>query len=83
MTQVLSLIGAFLVLLAFGGIQTGRLSVGSVFYQAANLVGSALLVCAGVLATTWGFVVLNVVWGAVAAVKLAQLLVTRWRVGGD
>lgn len=82
MTQALSLVGAFLVLVAFGGLQTDRLTVESAFYQATNLVGAALLALVGVLTTTWGFVVLNVVWGVFAAVKLVQLAGARRVSGG-
>jgi UPF0716 family protein affecting phage T7 exclusion len=77
MTQVLSLLGAFLVLIAFGGLQTGRLTVVSWTYQGCNLAGAVLLALTGILTETWGFVLLNVVWSAFAAVKLVQLASAR------
>ncbi|BEL06689.1 hypothetical protein Q0Z83_048800 [Actinoplanes sichuanensis] len=73
MIQTLSLIGAFLVLTAFVGLQLGRLGVDTVTYQLLNLVGAALLTTVGLLSTTWGFVILNGVWSIVAVAKLWQL----------
>jgi hypothetical protein len=73
MAQTLSLAGAFLVLAAFVLLQLGRLRVDTVTYQLLNLVGGSLLAGAGLLTATWGFVVLNSVWAAVAIVKLWQL----------
>jgi uncharacterized membrane protein len=73
MTQLLSLAGAVFVLFAFSGLQLGRLDPGQFTYQLANLVGAALLTAAAVMTQTWGFIILNAVWGAFAVVKLAEL----------
>lgn len=73
MTQILSLAGAAFVLVAFGGLQFGRIAPDQVSYQLANLAGAALLTVAAVMTLTWGFIVLNAVWGAFAVVKLVGL----------
>jgi hypothetical protein len=73
MTQILSLAGAAFVLFAFGGLQLGRLGPDQPSYQLVNLVGAALLTVAAVMTQTWGFIVLNAVWGAFAVVKLTEL----------
>jgi hypothetical protein len=73
MAQALSLVGAAFVLAAFAGLQVGRLDTRQASYQAANLVGAALLSVSAVMTGGWGFVVLNVVWAVFAAVKLAEL----------
>jgi hypothetical protein len=73
MTQILSLAGAAFVLFAFGGLQLGRLAPEQLTYQLANLVGAALLIVAAVRTETWGFIVLNAVWGGLALVRIAEL----------
>jgi hypothetical protein len=73
MDQVLSIIGAALVLGAFALLQTGRLQPGQLSYQLANLVGPALLATSAVMTEAWAFVVLNVVWGVFAAFKLVEI----------
>jgi hypothetical protein len=73
MDQVLSIIGAALVLGAFGLLQTGRMHTEQVSYQLANVVGPALLATAAIMTEAWAFVVLNVVWGVFAAFKLAEI----------
>jgi hypothetical protein len=73
MSQILSLAGAAFVLVAFGGLQLGRMAPEDLAYQLTNLVGATLLIAAAVMTKTWGFIVLNVVWAAFAAVKLVGL----------
>jgi hypothetical protein len=73
MAQFLSLAGAAFVLIGFGGLQFGRLMPAQLSYQAINLVGASMLCASGLLTQTWGFVVLNLVWAAFAAIKLAEM----------
>jgi uncharacterized membrane protein len=73
MTQILSLAGAAFVLVAFGGLQLGRLAPEQLGYQLVNLVGAVLLMASALLTVTWGFIVLNAVWAAFAGVKLLEL----------
>jgi hypothetical protein len=73
MSQILSLAGAAFVLVAFGGLQLGRMAPEDLHYQLTNLVGATLLIAAAVMTKTWGFIVLNVVWAAFAVVKLVGL----------
>ena len=79
MSQGFALVGAALVLGAFGGLQLGRLAPGDVVYQAGNMVGGALLCTSALMTQTWGFVALNVVWATFAAFKLAEILRARGR----
>ncbi len=81
MAQVLSLAGAALVLLGFGGLQFGRMSTSQPFYQVINLIGASMLGVSGLLTQTWGFVVLNVVWAGFAVIKLVELARLRSRPG--
>lgn len=66
MDQVLSAIGAFLILLAFWALQTDRLGAHQHSYQLLNLVGAGLLATAAAMTESWSFVVLNTVWALVA-----------------
>ena len=73
MTQLVSLVGAALVLAAFGGRQLGRLSAHSAVYQLMNLSGALILAVVAVLGRVWGFVLLNGVWAAVSLIALVRL----------
>jgi hypothetical protein len=72
MAQVLSLAGAALVLLGFGALHTGRLSQHDVAYHVVNLIGAVCLASSSLMTQTWGFVILNAVWAAVAASGLLR-----------
>lgn len=72
MDQVLSGIGAALILLAFWALQTDRLRPHQTAYQVLNLVGAVLLATAALMTEGWAFVVLNTVWAAVALWSLAR-----------
>jgi hypothetical protein len=72
MDQVLSAIGAVLILGAFWALQTNRLRTEQRAYQLANLVGAGLLATAAVMTHGWSFVVLNVVWALVALWALVR-----------
>jgi hypothetical protein len=72
MEQVLSLVGAALVLIAFAALQSGRTSTELGGYQALNLIGALCLASSAVLANNWGFLLLNTVWAMIAAVALLR-----------
>ena len=70
-SQVLSSIGAALILLAFWALQTKRLEAEQHRYQLLNLIGAGLLATAATMTRSWAFVVLNTVWALVALWALA------------
>lgn len=72
MDQVLSAVGAALILLAFWALQTRRMRPEQARYQVLNLVGAGLLASAALITEAWAFVVLNVVWGSVALWALVR-----------
>ena len=75
MIQVISLIGALLILLPFAASQLGRLRPLSWTYQLLNLVGSTLLAIVAVAESQYGFILLESVWAAMSLVGLRRV----WR----
>ena len=80
MDQVLQLGGALLILVAFAGLQRGRLRPNEPVYLWLNLVGALVLTAAAILDLDWGFLMLEIVWATVSAWSLVQL--ARGRVPG-
>ncbi|HEU4570046.1 MAG TPA: hypothetical protein VFS07_05685 [Gemmatimonadales bacterium] len=72
--QVVSLVGALLILLPFAASQVGRLPVRSVAYQVLNLAGSALLTWVAVAGRQYGFILLEATWAVMSAVGLVRAL---------
>ena len=75
MATAIQIVGALLVLTGFFLIQTGRWRPDAYPYLFVNLLGSLVLTGCAVAAEQWGFVLLNGVWGTVAAVSIVR----RWR----
>lgn len=74
MLQVISVIGAVLILMPFAGSQLGKLSTGSVSYQLMNLIGSALLTGVAVLERQAGFILLEGTWAIVSVVGMTRVI---------
>jgi hypothetical protein len=77
MDQVIQVVGALLILVAFTAVQAQRMRPDSRLYLALNLVGSAVLAVLAFLGSQWGFVLLESVWAVVSAWGLAAALRTR------
>jgi hypothetical protein len=72
---VIHAVGVVGLVLLLGGyllVSTGRLGGQSGAYQAMNLAGALVLVWYSWALAAWASVVLNVVWGAIAAVALVR-----------
>jgi membrane-bound ClpP family serine protease len=66
MDQVVQIVGALLILVAFGAVQFERMETTSRAYLALNLVGSAILAVLALASSQWGFVLLESVWAIVS-----------------
>lgn len=71
--QLVSLAGAFLILLAFGLNTMEKLHTRSRAYLLLNLVGAAALTYTAVVGRQYGFIVLEATWALVAGVGLLRL----------
>jgi membrane-bound ClpP family serine protease len=65
--QLIQIIGALLILFAFGAVQFERMETTSRAYLALNLLGSAILAVLALASSQWGFVLLEGVWAIVSA----------------
>ena len=72
--QLISLIGAGLLLGAYLGLQRGWLAPRDPAYNAMNLVGSAILTGIAILDQRWGFILLEGTW---ALLSIPPLLARR------
>ena len=80
MIQVISVVGALLILIPFAANQINRLNRDSVAYQLMNLAGSGILAIIAVIERQYGFLLLEGTWALVSLWGL--LSVWRGRVAG-
>lgn len=78
-SQLISIVGAVLVLAAFGALQFRLVGPNHRGYLLANIVGSGALAVAAAIEGLWAFVALNTIWGLVS---LRSLVVTFTREPG-
>jgi hypothetical protein len=71
--QVVSLLGALLILVAYAANQFGRLRTAGFAYSVTNAVGAATLTVVAWVEEQWGFLLLEGVWTIVSMAALAQL----------
>jgi uncharacterized membrane protein len=75
--QAISMIGALLILVAYAGLQTGRIDRRNLWYNALNLAGSALLAWVAIIDRRAGFIVLELVWALLSIQPLLASMRTR------
>lgn len=74
MDQVVQVVGALLILIAFTAVQVERMRPDSRVYLTLNLIGSAILAVLALIGSQWGFLLLESVWAIVSAWGLATAL---------
>ena len=60
--QLISVVGALMVLAAYAAYQRGRLGRDDVLYNLLNVVGPALLTWVAVVDRRWGFILVEGAW---------------------
>jgi hypothetical protein len=73
MDQVIQVIGALMILVAYAAAQTGRWSTNAPMYLWLNEVGSVILAVLAAISKNWGFLLLEGVWAIVTAWSLIKL----------
>jgi hypothetical protein len=71
--QVISILGALLILFAYAANQFGRLRTAGLAYSLLNAVGAATLTVVAALEEQWGFLLLEGVWTLVSVAALVRL----------
>lgn len=74
--QLISMLGAALILVAFAGSQAGKMNRESFWYNLLNLVGSGLLAWVAIVNRQAGFIILETVW---ALLSIKPLFTARAR----
>jgi hypothetical protein len=73
MDQIVQVVGALLILLAYAAAQFGALNQRSRAYLVLNLVGSAVLAVLAWYEDQWGFLLLEGVWALISLWGLVQV----------
>jgi hypothetical protein len=72
MDQVIQVIGALMILVAYAAAQSGRWSTDALAYLWLNLVGSVILAVLAATSENWGFLLLEGVWAIVTTWSLIK-----------
>ncbi len=74
MTQIISVLGAILILAAYLGVQVKRLPPGKLLFSLLNLVGSGALTYVAIVEEQVGFILLEGAWAAISFGVLVRLV---------
>jgi hypothetical protein len=70
--QVLQVIGAVLILVAYGLSQLRLLNTSSYVYLVLNVIGSGILGVLALASSQWGFLLLEGVWALISILGIAN-----------
>ena len=70
--QVISVVGATLILVAFGLVNSGRVQPTNFWYAIMNFVGSSLLAWVAIVDQRIGFIILEIAWAAMSLIPLLR-----------
>ena len=70
--QIISVVGALMILAAYGANQLGFLGPERRSYSVLNLIGSAVLAIVALNESQWGFLLLEGIWALVSAWSLVR-----------
>jgi hypothetical protein len=76
--QVISIIGALMVLVAYAGHQIKWLRADMYSYQLLNLCGGAALFLAAITTRQAGLIIMEGAWTVISAGGLWRVLMSRW-----
>jgi hypothetical protein len=71
--DVLEIVGAVTVLIAFAAAQARKLDQRTVTYQLLNLLGSGVLAVIAAVQSSWGFLLLEGSWAVISLIGLLAL----------
>jgi hypothetical protein len=71
--QVVSLVGAATILVAYAANQFGRLQAASLAYAVANALGAGTLTVVAAVEEQWGFLLLEAAWTALSLTAIVGL----------
>ncbi len=72
--QVISIVGALAILLAYAANQFGWTDASNLLYQLANLLGSGILTVVAVIEVQLGFILLEGAWALISLWGIVQIL---------
>jgi hypothetical protein len=76
--QVISFIGAVLILAAYMALQLNRLPAETITFQTLNLFGGIFLCITAVAMRQYGFILVEGLWAILSAVGLWRVVTRRW-----
>jgi hypothetical protein len=71
--DVLEIVGAVTILIAFAAAQARKLDQRTVTYQLLNLLGSGVLAVIAAVQSSWGFLLLEGSWAVISLIGLLAL----------
>lgn len=71
--DVVEIVGALTILVAFAAAQAGKLQQRTITYQLLNLLGSGVLATIAAVQLSWGFLLLEGSWAVISLLGLLNL----------